>query len=171
MRFWRTRSSDGPTLEGVRRSCSSLDILRVQDSEISGADDPTVLEFATGENGRLTRMYALSSALRPSGGAEGFGRWRSLSFAPGIADQDDRIRPRADCRMSGSRRMGQSGDLPSALEPSQTGVVGGCRGRRWRRRGFRGRWRGRRGAVADEASEGDGVLGFGGGFERPVRHP
>jgi hypothetical protein len=48
--FLADENFDGATLDGARRARPSLDILRVQDTELAGADDPTVLDFATREN-------------------------------------------------------------------------------------------------------------------------
>ncbi len=42
-------SVDGDLLRGLRRRLPLLDALRVQDSGLSGADDPTVLAWAARE--------------------------------------------------------------------------------------------------------------------------
>jgi Domain of unknown function (DUF5615) len=40
----------GDVLRGLLRRCPTLDVLRVQDTEIFGMDDPTLLEWCAREN-------------------------------------------------------------------------------------------------------------------------
>lgn len=39
----------GDVLRGLLRRCPNLDVLRVQDTEVAGADDPTLLEWCARE--------------------------------------------------------------------------------------------------------------------------
>jgi Domain of unknown function (DUF5615) len=50
MRFLADENFDNAILRGLLRRQLDIDIVRVQDIEISGADDPTVLEWAAQEN-------------------------------------------------------------------------------------------------------------------------
>lgn len=52
MRFLADENFDNRILRGVLRENPDVDIVRVQDTEIAGADDPTVLEWAARE-GRI----------------------------------------------------------------------------------------------------------------------
>lgn len=52
MRFLADENFDNRILRGVRRENPDVDIVRVQDTEIAGADDPTVLEW-TAREGRI----------------------------------------------------------------------------------------------------------------------
>jgi hypothetical protein len=50
-------------LRGLRRRRPDLDVVRVQDAGLSGADDPTVLEWAAGE-GRVLLTHDVSTVTR-----------------------------------------------------------------------------------------------------------
>jgi hypothetical protein len=50
MKFLADENFDNTILRGLLRRQPDIDIVRVQDIEISGADDPTVLEWAAQEN-------------------------------------------------------------------------------------------------------------------------
>ena len=50
MRFLADENFDNDILSGVLRENSGFDVIRVQDTEIYEADDPTVLEWAAKEN-------------------------------------------------------------------------------------------------------------------------
>ena len=50
-------------LRGLLRRVSGLDIVRVQDTRVSGADDPTVLEWAAQE-GRILLTHDVSTITR-----------------------------------------------------------------------------------------------------------
>jgi hypothetical protein len=52
MRFLTDENFNNPILHGLLDAEPSLDILRVQDTEVYQADDPTVLEWASKE-GRI----------------------------------------------------------------------------------------------------------------------
>jgi hypothetical protein len=51
---------DNDILRGVLRRAPDVDIVRVQDVGLSGADDPTVLEWAAGE-GRVVLTHDVST--------------------------------------------------------------------------------------------------------------
>jgi predicted nuclease of predicted toxin-antitoxin system len=46
MRFLADENFDNDILRGIRREVADFDVLRVQDTEIYTADDPTVLDWA-----------------------------------------------------------------------------------------------------------------------------
>jgi predicted nuclease of predicted toxin-antitoxin system len=50
MRFLADENFNGSVVRGLLRRDPSVDIVRVQDTEIYQADDPTVLEWAAQEN-------------------------------------------------------------------------------------------------------------------------
>ena len=50
MRFLADENFNNDIVRGLLRRDSTFDIVRVQDTEISGADDPTVLAWADQEN-------------------------------------------------------------------------------------------------------------------------
>jgi hypothetical protein len=50
MRFAADENFNNDVLRGVRLRLPEVDIVRVQDSEVAAADDPTVLEWAAREN-------------------------------------------------------------------------------------------------------------------------
>jgi hypothetical protein len=50
MKFLADENFDNTILRGLLRRQPDIDIVRVQDIEISGADDPTVLAWAAQEN-------------------------------------------------------------------------------------------------------------------------
>jgi len=52
MRFLADENFDNRILEGVLREDADFDVIRVQDTEVYQADDPTVLEWAATE-GRI----------------------------------------------------------------------------------------------------------------------
>jgi hypothetical protein len=52
LRFLADENFDGRIATGLLRQAPALDLVRVQDVGLSGADDPTVLEWAAAE-GRL----------------------------------------------------------------------------------------------------------------------
>ncbi|SRR6266704_198698 len=80
-------------LRGVLRRKPDLDIVRIQDSEVAGADDPAVLEWAARENRVLfthdvaTMTLHAHTRLRSSKPMPGlFEVGRSLSMAQAIED-------------------------------------------------------------------------------------
>lgn len=50
MRFLADENFDGRILRGVQREYADFDVIRVQDTELYEADDPTVLEWASKHN-------------------------------------------------------------------------------------------------------------------------
>lgn len=49
IRLLADENFDGMTVRGLRRRLPELDLVRIQDVGLSGADDPTVLEWAAQE--------------------------------------------------------------------------------------------------------------------------
>ena len=62
MKWLADENFDNDILRGVRRRASHVDFLRVQDVGLSGADDPTVLEWAT-QQGRVLLTHDLSTMI------------------------------------------------------------------------------------------------------------
>jgi hypothetical protein len=60
MRFLADENFDNRILRGLLRKDPTADIVRVQDTEIVGADDPTVLEWAAGE-GRILLTHDIQT--------------------------------------------------------------------------------------------------------------
>lgn len=56
MRFAADENFNNDVLRGLRRLHPEIDVIRIQDSEVYGADDPTVLEWAARE-GRILLTY------------------------------------------------------------------------------------------------------------------
>lgn len=52
IRFAAGENLDDAITRGLRRRQSTIDIVRVQDTGLSGADDPTILQWAA-EQGRV----------------------------------------------------------------------------------------------------------------------
>lgn len=60
MRFLADENFDGRILRGIRRENAPVDIVRVQDTIIYQANDPTVLEWAAQEN-RILLTHDIST--------------------------------------------------------------------------------------------------------------
>jgi hypothetical protein len=60
MRFLADENFDNRILRGIRREDAEADIVRVQDTEIYMADDPTVLEWAAKE-GRIVLTHDIKT--------------------------------------------------------------------------------------------------------------
>jgi hypothetical protein len=60
LRFAADENFNADIVRGLRRRVPELDIVRVQDVGLSGADDPTVLGWAAGE-GRIVLTHDIST--------------------------------------------------------------------------------------------------------------
>jgi predicted nuclease of predicted toxin-antitoxin system len=60
MRFLADENFDNRILRGVQRENADIDVVRVQDTAIYQADDPTVLEWAA-ENERILLTHDIST--------------------------------------------------------------------------------------------------------------
>jgi hypothetical protein len=60
MRLLADENFNGAVVRGLQRSLPALDIVRVQDVGLSGADDPTVLEWAA-QQGRILLTHDVST--------------------------------------------------------------------------------------------------------------
>src|SRR5215207_291234 len=60
IRFLLDENFNGKIVRGLRIREPDVDLVRIQDSEISGADDPTVLEWAAKE-GRILLTHDLDT--------------------------------------------------------------------------------------------------------------
>lgn len=78
MRFLADENFDNRILRGIRRVDATMDILRVQDTEILGAADQAVLEWAAGEN-RILLTHDVNTIPRYA-----FERVRANKPMPGI---------------------------------------------------------------------------------------
>lgn len=63
LRFVADESLDGRVLRGLLRRVPDLDVVRIQDTEISGADDPTVPRWAA-EAGRVVLSADVTTMTR-----------------------------------------------------------------------------------------------------------
>ena len=60
IRFLLDENFNGKVVRGLRARKPDVDMIRIQDTEISGADDPTVLEWAAKE-GRVLLTHDLDT--------------------------------------------------------------------------------------------------------------
>jgi hypothetical protein len=60
LRLLADENLDNRIIRALVRGSSSLDLVRVQDVGLSGADDPTVLEYAAGE-GRIVLTHDIAT--------------------------------------------------------------------------------------------------------------
>ena len=63
IRFAADENFNGDIVRGLLRRNSHLDLVRVQDEGLQGADDPTVLEWAAGE-GRVLLTHDVATMTR-----------------------------------------------------------------------------------------------------------
>ncbi|MEO8396753.1 MAG: DUF5615 family PIN-like protein [Chloroflexota bacterium] len=63
MRFLADENFDNDILRGIRRKNPNFDVIRVQDTEVYQADDPTVLSWAARE-GRILLTHDLKTMSR-----------------------------------------------------------------------------------------------------------
>lgn len=85
LRLAADENFNGRIVRGLRRQLPDLDLVRIQDSEISGADDPSVLEWAARE-GRIVLTHDVTTMT-----AFAYDRLRAGKPMPGIVE----IRPEA----------------------------------------------------------------------------
>ena len=83
MRFLADENFDNTILRGVRRVNPDFDVIRVQDTEIYQADDPTVLAWAAREN----RLVLTHDAETMAGFA--YERVKQGLSMPGVIEIDD----------------------------------------------------------------------------------
>ena len=76
---------NGKIVEGLLQRKPNLDLVRVQDVEVSGADDPTVLEWAARER-RILLTHDVSTMTRFA--YERVGRGESM---PGVIEVGDHL--------------------------------------------------------------------------------
>jgi hypothetical protein len=78
--FLADENFNNDIVRGVRRRNGAIDIVRAQDEELSGADDPIVLEWAA-QNGRLVLTHDVSTMTRYA-----YDRVRAGQPMPGIVE-------------------------------------------------------------------------------------
>lgn len=61
-RFLADENFNNPIVRGVLRQAPEIDIVRVQDVNLSGVDDPTVLEWAAAE-GRIVLTHDVATMI------------------------------------------------------------------------------------------------------------
>ena len=83
MRFLADEDFNNDILRGLLRRSPDLDIVRVQDVNLSGADDPTVLERAARE-GRVLLTHDVSTVTKHA-----FHRVLSGLAMPGVFEAND----------------------------------------------------------------------------------
>jgi len=72
-------------LRGIRRRTPNVDIVRVQDVGLSGADDPTVLEWAA-QNQRVLLTHDVSTITRYA-----YDRVREAKSMPGVFEVSRKV--------------------------------------------------------------------------------
>lgn len=85
MRFAADENFNNDIVRGLLRRNSQLDIVRIQDAAISGADDPQVLEW-TAVHGRLLLTHDVSTMTRWA-----LERTRSGKSMPGVVEVSRRL--------------------------------------------------------------------------------
>ncbi len=76
---------NGRIVDGVRRNNPDLDLVRVQDVGLRGADDPTILEWAARE-GRVLLTHDVETMTRYA-----YDRVRRGESMPGVMEVGDRL--------------------------------------------------------------------------------
>lgn len=82
LRFAADENFNGNIVRGLRRREPALDIVRVQDAGLSGADDPAVLEWAASQ-GRVVITHDVSTLTRHA-----FDRVAAGRLMPGVFEVD-----------------------------------------------------------------------------------
>lgn len=78
MRFVADENFNNDIVRGVRRRNPSIDIVRIQDEGLSGATDPTILEWAA-QSGRILLTHDVSTMTRHA-----YDRVRAGQSMPGV---------------------------------------------------------------------------------------
>ncbi|MCP5050756.1 MAG: hypothetical protein GY940_26570 [bacterium] len=78
LRFAADENFNNNIVRGLRRRNPNLDIIRIQDAGLSGADDPNVLEWAAGEE-RILLTHDVATITRFA-----FDRVKSGQQMPGV---------------------------------------------------------------------------------------
>jgi predicted nuclease of predicted toxin-antitoxin system len=78
LRFAADENFNADIVRGLRRRLPELDIVRVQHVGLSGADDPSVLEWAAGES-RIVLTHDISTLVRHA-----FARVAARQRMPGV---------------------------------------------------------------------------------------
>jgi hypothetical protein len=78
LRFLADENFNNDILRGVRRRNPAVDLVRVQDEGLSGADDPTILEWAA-KAGRVLLTHDVSTMTRYA-----YDRVREGKTMPGV---------------------------------------------------------------------------------------
>src|SRR5690349_16614031 len=86
LRFLADENFNNDIIRGVRRRNPEVDIVRVQDEELSGADDPTILEWAA-QHGRVVLTHDVSTMTRYA-----YDRVRDGKTMPGVFEVSREIR-------------------------------------------------------------------------------
>ena len=84
-KFVTDENFNGIILRGLRRAQSNLDIVRIQDTVVSGAEDPIVLEWAA-QNGRILLTHDVNTLV-----GFAYDRIQSGLFMPGVLEVSDRL--------------------------------------------------------------------------------
>jgi hypothetical protein len=85
--FLADENFQGPIMKGLRRQLPTLDIVRVQDAGLAGADDPSVLEWAAA-NRRVLLTHDVQTMA-------GFANQRVIAgkYMAGVVVVDGSLRP------------------------------------------------------------------------------
>jgi hypothetical protein len=80
LRFAADENFNNDIVRGVRRRNPAIDIARIQDEGLSGADDPTILEWAA-QGGRMVLTHDVSTMTRYA-----YDRVRAGQPMPGVCE-------------------------------------------------------------------------------------
>ena len=121
LRLAADENFNGDIVRGLLRRNPKLDIVRVQDVGLSGADDPSVLQWAA-DQGRIIVTHDVSTLAkhafdRIAAGQPMPGVFEVRSVAP-VGQAIDDLILLAEC--SHRRRMGGAGTLPASLKGGLT---------------------------------------------------
>ena len=80
MRFAADENFNNDVLRGLRLRLSEVDLIRIQDSEVAGEDDPTVLAWAAQEN-RIVLTHDVKTMTKYA-----YDRTRNGLMMPGVVE-------------------------------------------------------------------------------------
>lgn len=85
LRFAADENFNNVILRGLKRRRPTLDVVRVQDAGLAGADDPAVLEWAASE-GRILLTHDVATMIRYA-----YDRVRAGQLMPGVCEVQRRV--------------------------------------------------------------------------------
>jgi Domain of unknown function (DUF5615) len=85
VRFLADENFNNQIVRGVIRQNQNIDIVRIQDTELSGVDDPTVLEWAA-QKGRVVLTHDVATMTNFA-----YARTQAGLFMPGLFEVSRRV--------------------------------------------------------------------------------